>query len=292
MKRPHIINNGSIFRLALAVIIAVTFLAGVSFWNNDVSANHPVLVEGEQDFDGDGLIGTDEDTDSATDQVFGTINAALGSANAGANQNGRVVIVTSGRFLAMANITAANGNVTLEGAPGVEANIEAVRAGDANNAARQTVPGVVVNVTRTTPTIVTIRNIVSRNWTDGIQVAGTSRVIIDNCRIENNVNTGIHVLGSAKVTINNCAITGNGIRSGAAPVNNSPNPGIGILFEGTSSGTVANSLVSGSVAGGIVNMTSNRSAVGILSVNVFDNGPNDFVGIRPPKDSSPGVRGN
>jgi parallel beta-helix repeat protein len=290
MKKPHIILKGSIVRVMLAVLMAVTLMAGAGLWNsNDVSANHPVLVEGEQDFDGDGLMGPDEDNDSTTDQVFGTINAALGSANSGANQNGRVVIVTSGRFLAMANITAANGNVTLEGAPGVEANIEAVRAGATGNPERQAVPGIVINAPATR--IVTIRNIVSRNWTDGIQVNGASRVVIDNCRIENNTNFGIHVTGSAKVAINNTQVTASGFRSGAAPVSNAANPGIGIGFEGTSSGTVAFSMVAGSAAAGISNKTSNRSGVGILSVNVFDNAT-DFDGIRAPKGTTPGVRGN
>jgi hypothetical protein len=290
MKRPHIITKENIFRLALAVLMVVTLLAGVSFVNNrDVSANHPVLVEGEQDFDGDGLIGTDEDNDSATDQVFGTINAALGSANAGANQNGRVVIVTSGRFLSSANITAANGNVTLEGAPGVEANIEAVRAGATGNPERQAIPGIVVNSPATR--IVTIRNIVSRNWTDGIQVNGASRVVIDNVRIENNTNFGIHVTGTAKVTINNSAITASGFRSGAAPVNNAPNPGIGIGFEGTSTGTVAFTMVAGSAAAGVSNKTGKANGVLILNVNVFDNAT-DFDGIKPPKGSAPSVKGS
>lgn len=290
MKKPHIILKGSIARIMLAVLMAVTLMAGAGLWNStDVSANHPVLVEGEQDFDGDGLIGAEEDTDSATDQVFGNITPALGSANAGANQNGRVVIVTSGRFLGMVNITAANGNVTLEGAPGVEANIEAVRAGATGNPERQAVPGIVVNAPATR--IVTIRNIVSRNWTDGIQVNGASRVVIDNCRIENNTNFGIHVTGTAKVAINNTQVTASGFRSGAAPVNNAANPGIGIGFEGTSSGTVAFSMISGSVASGVSNKTNNRSAVGILSVNVFDN-TTDFDGIKPPKGTTPGVRGN
>ena len=69
------------------------------------------------DFDCDGRIDVAEDTDNATDRIFGTINAALAGANGGANQNGRVTIVTSGRFPEVVNITAANGNVTLEGRP-------------------------------------------------------------------------------------------------------------------------------------------------------------------------------
>src|SRR5207237_1068104 len=148
-------------------------------------------------------------------------------------------------------------------------------AGNAGNADRQTMPGIVVNSPATR--IVTIRNIVSRNWTDGIQINGASRVVIDNCRIENNTNFGIHVTGSSKVTINNTQVTASGFRSGASPVNNTANPGIGIGFEGTSTGTVAFSMVAGSAAAGISNKTSNRAGVGILSVNVFDNAT-DFDG--------------
>ena len=98
---------------------------GVLAFANTVEANHPVFVEGNclnppagnpalvpagtcGDYDGDGLIGTAEDTDG--DRVFGTITAALG-AGTGANQNGRVVIVTSGTFAEVVNITGANGNV-------------------------------------------------------------------------------------------------------------------------------------------------------------------------------------
>src|SRR5436305_14614155 len=90
----------------------------VLFTGGRVSANHPVLVEGNcdspvpgttlvspgtcGDFDGDGRIGTAEDTDGA-DRIFGTLNAALGpgtgaAAGTGANLNGRILIVASGRF--------------------------------------------------------------------------------------------------------------------------------------------------------------------------------------------------
>jgi parallel beta-helix repeat protein len=275
----------NIFRLMIFSVMIATLFFGVTKMQSGVSANHPVLVEGETDFDGDGLIGAAEDTDNATDQVFGTINAALGMANAGANQNGRVVVVTSGRFLARTTITAANGNVTLEAAPGVEANIEAVRAGDGGNAMRQGVQGIIVNAPATR--IVTIRNIISRNWTSGIEIQGASRVIIDNCRFENNTNYGIQALGTSKVTISNTAVNASGFRSGAG-VDNMPNPGIGICFEGQSSGTVAFTTVSGSAAAGISNMTGNRRAVGILSVNVFDN-MGDFQNIIPPTGSAPGV---
>lgn len=262
--------------LATAVMFACLGYSSVSL------ANHPVLVEGESDFDGDGRIGVDEDNDGL-DQVFGTINAALGAANRGANQNGHVIIVTSGRFLEIVNITAANGDVTLQAAPGVEAEIEAVRVGDAaGNTQRQAAPGIIVNAPSNR--IVTIRNIVSRNWTDGILVSGNSRVIIDNCRVEHNKDYGIHVMGSAKATITNSQVVGSGFRNGAGIVN-TPMPGIGIEFEGASSGVVASTTISGSFAAGIANATGNPQAVKIANTAVvFDNNPN-FIGVRPPVGS-------
>src|SRR6185503_9717894 len=80
----------------LALLVAFSFIGFMSQQNT--SANHPVLVEGEQDFDGDGRIGVMEDTDNATDRIFGTITTALLGMNGGANANGLVLIVTSGRF--------------------------------------------------------------------------------------------------------------------------------------------------------------------------------------------------
>ena len=262
--------------LATAVMFACLGYSSVSL------ANHPVLVEGERDFDGDGRIGVDEDNDGL-DQVFGTINAALGAANRGANQNGHVIIVTSGRFLEIVNITAANGDVTLQAAPGVQAEIEAVRAGDAaGNTQRQAAPGIIVNSPGNR--IVTIRNIVSRNWTEGILVSGNSRVIIDNCRVEHNKDYGIHVMGSAKVTITNSQVIGSGFRNGAGIVN-TPMPGIGIEFEGASSGVVASTTIGGSFSAGIVNATGNPQAVKIANTAVvFDNNPN-LIGVRPPVGS-------
>jgi len=40
------------------------------------------------------------------------------------------MIVSTGTFAEQVTITAANGNVTLEAAPGVEANVDAVLQGD------------------------------------------------------------------------------------------------------------------------------------------------------------------
>jgi len=279
----------------LAITVGVVLIGSIGVWNLS-DANHPVLVEGNNcadlgpnvtivppgtcgDFDGDGRIGTAEDTDNSTDRIFGTITAALAAANGGANQNGRVTIVTSGRFPEVVNITAANGNVTLEAVPGVEANIDAVLAGDAGNAGRQAAPGIIVNAPENRRVV--IRNIVSRNWTDGILVVGQSHVTIDKCRLEGNRDYGIRVMDAAKVAITNCHVNGTGFR--AAPnVNNTPDPGIGIEFEGNSSGAVSSTVVTGSFAAGIAADRSNQRNVRLSDVTVFGNNP-DLVGVSAPR---------
>ncbi|MBA2302622.1 MAG: right-handed parallel beta-helix repeat-containing protein [Acidobacteria bacterium] len=93
-----------------------------------------------------------------------------------------------------------------------------------------------------------MRNLVSRNRTVGILVMGSSRVTIDNCRLENNVNYGIQVQGSGRVAVTNTHVNGTGYRIGAAgqsPVATppaaqvTPNPGHGIEYENGTSGFIA-----------------------------------------------------
>lgn len=269
-------------------------------------ANHPVLVEGNclgsgsaqrtavlpgtcGDYDGDGRIGTAEDTDEQ-DRVFGTINAALGGtisgtspAIAGINQNGTITIVKSGTFPEIINIT---GNVTLQAAPGVDANIDAVLQGDPGSAARQNAPGIIVN--SPSNRYVVIRNILSKNWTSGIQINGDSRVAIESSRFENNVNYGIEVTGNARVTIAKSEVHATGFRQSAVrdfPTTAQPMPGKGIEFDGNSSGTVFFTTVSGSFAAGISDQTGNGNGNGngnvcAYLVNVFDNSP-DFERVKP-----------
>lgn len=271
----------------IALVVCLT-LIGPGNWDIvSVSANHPVWVEGETDFDRDGVIGAAEDTDNATDGVFGTITAALGSANGGANQNGRVVIVTSGRFREVVTITGANGNVSLEGAPGVEANIDAVIAGDRSsqfpgitNAVAQTVPGIIVNAPANR--VIVIRNIMTRNWTQGIQVLGDSRVTIDNVRVEYNTDFGINVVGNARAVISNSQINGTGFRAGGGfnfpSAANVPSPGHGISFSGSSRGAVFNTTISSNFGVGLSNTTGAQSGIRVQAVLSFDNVSN-FEGI-------------
>jgi pectin methylesterase-like acyl-CoA thioesterase len=192
--------------------------------------NHPVLVEGNGlnppagnpgpvlpgtcgDYDGDTRIGTAEDLDG--DRVFGTLTAALGGGT-GANQNGSVIIVTSGVFAEVVTITAVNGNVTLEAAPGVEADIDAVLQGDPGSGGRQNAPGIIVDAPDDRRVI--IRNVRSRNWTTGIQVRGRSHVTIESVRVENNTNWGIHLLDEAQGTTSESEVSATGHRVGAARI--------------------------------------------------------------------------
>ena len=272
-------------RMINPVVLAFCVAAILTFGTTNILANHPVFVEGNclgdgtaartlvppgtcGDYDGDGRIGTAEDTDAPFDRVFGTINAALGTV--GINQNGTITIVASGIFPEVINIT---GNVTLQGAPGVEADIDAVLQGEPGSGGRQNAPGIVVN--STSNNAVVLRNLTSKNWTSGIRVMGNSRVSIDNCRLENNVNYGIEILDNARVTISKTKVRATGFRISAVggfPFNNAPNPGIGIEFDDASSGSIFQTSVSSSFSTGIADVSS--GSVCAFLVNVFDNNLN------------------
>lgn len=232
-------------------------------------ANHSVLVEGEKDFDGDGLIGAAEDGDG--DRIFGTINAGLSDAN----NNGHVTIVTSGRFIETVIITAANGIVVLEAAPGVTAVLEAFRPGDNdNNASRENQEGIIVASNGNFP--VEIRNIVSRNWTVGIKVTNDSRVTIDQCKFDSNVNFGIQVSDEASVVITDSQVHSSGFRRSGTLGEVDANPGIGIAFQNDSSGAITRTTVAHSFAAGISVQTSGD--VQFLDNTVVNNNP-DVDGV-------------
>ena len=233
--------------LGAACLVAVLSFPAVS------SANHSVLIEGELDFDGDGLVGALEDNDDPTDRVFGTINGALAQANGGLNQNGKAIIVTSGRF---PEIVLISGQVTLEAAPGVEAVVEAFLAGGdprladfpgdmmCGNDCRQANPGIIIDAPVNRQVVV--RNIATRNWTDGVLVRGSSRVLLDNVRAEHNVDEGVDVIGTANVQIYRSSVSSTGFR--VNPVSGDfpsaafvPGSGIGIRFRGLSRGDITDS---------------------------------------------------
>ena len=270
MRRKY--NNANLIGLTegtrLVSKVACLLAATTILFSNSVLANHTVLVEGEQDYDGDGLLGVDEDADG--DQVFGTIMGGV----TGIGDNGRVMIVTSGRFMEQVNL-AGTGVTVLEAAPGVNAVVEAFQAGGnaADNNTRQQQPGIIVHSDGSFP--LEIRNIVSRNWTDGIQIRGSARVTLDNVRVDSNVNYGIHVLGGSSVVITDSQVNSSGFRRsgslGLTPGGDiPPNPGIGIAFEETSSGYISLTTVAHSFSTGIMS----NGNVRLLGNTVFDNKPN------------------
>ncbi|HEX8472638.1 MAG TPA: right-handed parallel beta-helix repeat-containing protein [Pyrinomonadaceae bacterium] len=256
-------------RVYCLTLIAVVMVGAVALSGLNASANHPVYVEGNcnpfqpfvapntcGDFDGDGRVGTAEDADSATDRIFGTINGALGSTALGnaadgsgpiapstAGMNGRVIIVTSGRFaetITIAPLPSGFGNVEIEAARGVEANIDAVVQGDAANTNRQNSIGVSINSPSTG--IVTLRNLTIRNFLEGIRLSGTSRVNIDNCNIDNNRNIGVRAIQNSRLTMNHGRIVGTGFRSNPA-VDNTPNNGSAIRLEDSAIAWIANTTI-------------------------------------------------
>jgi Right handed beta helix region len=267
--------------------------AAIALGAQPAAANHPVLVEGNNatdagpgataappgaagDYDGDGNVGVAEDTDNATDRIFGTIGAALLAANGGANANGHVIIVGSGRFpeqIVIPNVAggqaALNGVTILEAAPGVQANIDAVLQGDAGNATRQAGTGITIN-TQDTDRVVILRNIAVRNFQTGLQVTGNARVVCEDCRFDSNVGANVSVGGNAKLTLVDCEIRAGGMRFN--PGKASPNPGDGVVFTGSASGVISDCSISGNTAAGVRN--GSTATIQILDSNVFDNTPN------------------
>ncbi|HWG55651.1 MAG TPA: right-handed parallel beta-helix repeat-containing protein [Gaiellaceae bacterium] len=287
MTRPRLAR-----RLALTVAVGTALVSAPA-----ALANHPVLVEGNcnnaadpmfspvpapgtcGDYDGDGRIGSAEDGDG--DRVFGTING--GNSSAGAANNGTITVVTSGLFAETVTLT---GNVTLEAAPGVEANVDAVRQGDPRSTARQAAPGIIVDAPPNRQVI--IRNIQSRNWTTGFEIRGGSRVALEGVRAEHNINYGIEVNGAASVSISNSEIHSTGRRvnpmSGDFPsMANQPAPGTGIEFDGRSIGVVFSTRVTGSTGIGI---DAEKNDVCLALVTVFDNARGNLRGGKTSNDGS------
>jgi hypothetical protein len=247
---------------------ALVFAAAPTLW-----ANHPVVLEGNcnvppagnsvaatgvcGDWDGDGVIGVDEDNDG--DRVFGTFAGANGAA--GANNNGTITIVTSGVFAEPMSLT---GNITVQAAPGVEANFDAVLQGDAGSGARMGMSGVTINAASSR--FVVLRNLTIRNWTTGIQVIGDSKVLIDNCKVEHNTNYGIWASGNSSVLVDSSTVIATGRRvnpgTGDYPSGMAPLPGNGIEFSDMATGAVVGSTVTGSVGNGITTPSGKGFTVG------------------------------
>lgn len=274
--------------------LMVAALLGVGLVSTGpASANHPVLVEGncdspvpgttvvEQgtcgDFDGDSRIGTAEDTDGA-DRIFGTLTAALGpgtgaAAGTGANFNGTVTIVKSGRFAENIQIVNPGGHIEIAAAPGVEAIIDAVFQGDpaGGNNFRQETVGLLFSTPADRRVI--LRNLTIRNWAEGLRAAQAARITVIGCRFEYNRDFGIRVADSARVAVYDSEIVGTGFRVGTA--NNATAFGHGILFETNAGGTVAKSLIAGNLRNAVLNVSSLGAAgVRFYEVITESNGTN------------------
>ncbi len=265
-------NRKRCLSFSAMMIGALLFMSLLS--GSNVSANHPVLVEGNcdspvpgttlvspgtcGDFDGDGRIGTAEDTDGA-DRIFGTLRAALGpgtgaAAGTGANHNGSITIVTSGRFAETLFIgnqghvvgegVVNPGNVTIQAAPGVEANLNAVLQGDpaGGNTARQASDGIDI-IYNSDDKRVVLRNLTISNYAWGVYASLNARVTIDNCRFENNLNYGIQAVSSSQVHVIGSRFAATGFR---IPVTTAPNPGHAISYQDAASGEVVQTQITGS----------------------------------------------
>lgn len=298
----------NLIRAATFILIVAAMIGGMAQWSSvNVSANHPVLVEGNcdspvpgttlvspgtcGDFDGDGRIGTAEDTDGA-DRIFGTINAALGpgtgaAAGTGANHNGTITIVSSGRFAEVIYIgqqllgpgspgVANPGNVTLEAAPGVNAQINAVLQGDPSgmNVGRQGQFGVAVSYTTNAANrMVTLRNLTIRNFDIGVWASNDARLVIDNCVIEGNLNYGVRVSNTARVVIVDSKIVSTGFRNGAG-VPTVPTVGNGLTVDNSARARISNSVFAQNAVTGIANNTGSATNVQIYKVVTYFNGLN------------------
>jgi parallel beta-helix repeat protein len=284
MNSHHRVFRSRWQALSCLVILALFGVGTMS--TGPASANHPVLVEGNcdspvpgttivaagtcGDYDGDGRIGTAEDTDGA-DRIFGTLNAALGpgtgaAAGTGANFNGTVLIVKSGRFAESIQVVNPGGNIEIAAAPGVEATIDAVFQGDpagGNNSRQET-----VGLLFSTPADrrIVLRNLTIRNWAEGIRAAQAARITVIGCRIFQNRDFGIRAADSSRIAVYRSEISGTGFRVGTA--NNVTPFGHGILFESDSGGTIAQSLISGSLRNAVLNV-STQGAPGVRYYEVI-----------------------
>jgi hypothetical protein len=279
------------FAFAAALLFAAAPLTSVSAQSTNPGA---VFVEGncgdsilpesfggggcKADYDGDGNSGLDEDTDG--DNIYGTIQGALEAID----HNGKVVIVTSGRFYENVYIGQATGgfpfganvpgNVTLEGAPGVEAVIDAFAqppSDTTGNNARSAATGITVNYTTNgAQRVVTLRNLQVRNFAIGIAADNNSRVNIDRVRVENNLFYGIRFSNNVRGAISNSHVTATGFRVSGAPAPPPPPSqgaflGSGIFVNQTAQGHVVDTVSSHNSGYGISANTATGTPVVVVT---------------------------
>jgi hypothetical protein len=248
--------------MAAGLVAVAVSIPAVSF------ANHPQVVEGATTVDGDANFGVAEDMDG-NDGIFGTITGCLGAMNGGIGQNGTCLIATSGDFAETINIT---NQVTIAAAPGVEANIEAFLlpaspriqafpAAAMDPFGLQRVPGITIQSGANRQVI--LRNLTITNWTDGVRIMGDSRVLMDNVRIDHNINNGMVVMGNAMVAVNDSQITSTGFRlngmTGDFPSMMAPMPGAGINVQGNAQVMIRNTAITGNFGPAVMQVDGARA---------------------------------
>jgi parallel beta-helix repeat protein len=146
------------------------------------------------------------------------------------------------------------GNIEIAAAPGVEAIIDAVLQGDpaGGNNFRQESVGLLFSTTADRRII--LRNLTVRNWAEGLRAVNAARITVIGCRFQNNRDFGIRAADSSRVAVYHSEISATGFRVGTA--NNNTLQGVGIYFESDSGGTVAQSLITGSLRAAILNVST------------------------------------
>ena len=143
-----------------------------------------------------------------------------------------------------------------------------------NNNARLATTGIAVSYVPNTNTgasrLVTLRNLTVRNFARGAEISHVARVLIDNCRFENNLNYGILLDFSSVAVITNTEVSGTGFRTVGANV---PNPGYGISLETSAHARVVDSVISHSSTAGVVNSGPAANLV-FYKVGLYFNGTN------------------
>lgn len=268
------------------LLMSMTLAAALLLPAAPALANHPVTVEGNcfgpgaggtatglqmspvppgscGDFDGDGRIGVAEDADM--DNNFGSINAAVTAVG----NNGRITIVASGTFPESVRLVPTEGaSIVLAAARGVDANIDAVVQGQAGNAERQQQPGIFIGGCAACR--VAVRNLTIRNWDEGVLVRRYSRALLDDLRVEGNLDFGVRVVDRSRVTVTDSTIDATGYRKDSTGVNR-PDYGIGLRLSRDAYASVYQTTISNNFAAGL---SAKRGHTRLQHVQLFGNHPN------------------
>jgi hypothetical protein len=90
-----------------------------------------------------------------------------------------------------------------------------------------------------------------------MDIVNSSRVYVDNCRFENNLDIGIRARILSRLIINNSSIANTGRRVGTGQATPTANFGNGIQFEDVSGGVISNTVIAQSSNAAIRNLSGN-----------------------------------